>query len=210
MAECDYCGQAFDGEEALLGHMRDEHEGELGRIDQRRVADLEGDGDGLPTGPIALAFIIFASAAVVAFVIFGGGSSGANTGDVAQTPYGQAHEHGTMEVVILGEQVDFSQSKYQVADQQFHFEGGDGRVWHAHAQGITVEYALATLDIDVNESSVTYQGTTYRDGEGYSVEITVNGEPVNPKTHVLEGASASNPEAGDHVEVVVERTNASE
>lgn len=210
MPECDYCGETVDGETALLEHMRDQHEGELSRIDQRRVADITDDEREIPTGPLALAVIIFASAAVVAFVIFGGGSSGANTTDVAQTPYGQAHEHGTMEVVILGEQVDFTQSKYQVADRQFHFEGGDGRVWHAHAQGITVEYALSTLDIEVTESSVTYQGTTYRDGEGYSVSVTVNGEPVDPKTYVLRGASADNPEAGDHVEIVVERTNASE
>ena len=55
MAECDYCSESFDGEEALLEHMRDEHEGELGRIDQRRVADLEGEETEVPTGPIARA-----------------------------------------------------------------------------------------------------------------------------------------------------------
>lgn len=207
MAECDYCGEAFGDEEALLEHMRDEHGGELSRIDQRRVGGLDDGGGEIPTGPIALAFIIFASAAVVAFVIFGGGSSGANTTDVAQTPHGTAHEHGTMEVVILGEQVDFSQRQYQVAAPNFHFENGNGRVWHSHAQGVTVEFALSTLDIEVTEESVTFDGTTYQDGEEYSVNVTVNGEPVDPKTYVLQGASAENPEAGDHVRIVVKQIN---
>lgn len=79
MAECDYCEEAFDDEEALLDHMADVHEGELGRIDRRRVADHTGDGGGeLPTGPIAIVLIVFVSAAVVAFVIFGGPSDGGN------------------------------------------------------------------------------------------------------------------------------------
>lgn len=76
MAECDYCGDRFDDEDALLAHMGEEHEGELGRIDQRRVADLEGESRELPTGPIAIALIVFVSAAVVAFVVFSGPNGG--------------------------------------------------------------------------------------------------------------------------------------
>lgn len=210
MAECDYCGRAFEEEEGLLEHMREEHRGELGRIDQRRVADLEGDDSELPTGPLAIAFIVFASAAVVAFVIFsGGGGSSAAPADVGQTPYGTAHEHGIMEVVILGEQVDFSQSEYQVQDGDFHFESNNGRVWHTHAEGVTIEYALSTLGIDVTENSTTFDGTTYEDGAEYNVSVTVDGEPVDPRTYVLEGTSADNAAQGDHVRVVVERTNES-
>lgn len=209
MAECDYCGETFGDDESLLEHMRDEHGGELGRIDQRRVSELEGDDREFPTGPLAIGFIVFASAAVVAFVIFSGGGSGANTGDVAQTPHGTAHDHGTMEVVILGDRVDFSRSQYQVADPDFHFENGNARVWHAHAQGVTVEYALSTLGIEVTESSVTFDGTTYEAGDEYDVSITVNGEPVDPQTYVLDGASDQNPEQGDHVAVHVNRTDGS-
>lgn len=206
MPECDYCGRAFDDEEALLSHMRDEHEGELSRIDRRRVGDLDDDGGEFPTGPLAIGFVVVASAAVVAFVIFSGGGGGGGPA-AAQTPYGSAHEHGVMEVTILGEQVDFSQSQYQVADGDFHFENGNGRVWHSHANGVTIEYALATLGIEVNESAVTFDGTTYEDGGEYDVRITVDGEPVDPSTYVLEGAAADNPEAGDHVRVVVEQND---
>lgn len=211
MAECDYCERTFEAEEALLEHMRDEHAGELGRIDQRRVGALD-DGDGeFPTGPLAIGFVVFAAAAVVAFVVFGGGGSGAPAADVAQTPYGTTHEHGIMEVVVLGDPVDFSQDKYQVANRNdFHFESGNGRVWHAHSQGVTIEFALATLDIGVTENSVTFDGTTYRDNSSeYSVSVTVNGEPVDPATYVLEGTSADNAEQGDHVRIVVERADES-
>lgn len=77
MPECEYCGARFDDEEALLSHMGAEHEDELGRIDRRRVDDLEDDSTELPTGPIAIALVVFVSAAVVAFVIFSGPSGGA-------------------------------------------------------------------------------------------------------------------------------------
>jgi hypothetical protein len=214
MAECDYCGEGFDDEDALLDHMADEHEGELGRIDQRRVGDRGDDGGGVPTGPIALGLIIFVSAAVVAFVVFGGpggdGGDAAEIPDPEQVPTGETHEHGTMEMVVLGEQVDFSQQKYQVGstgNPNFHFENGDGRVWHAHANGVTVQYAMWTLDIGVTEDEVIYNGTTYRDAEGYNVSVTVNGESVDPTTYTLEGASEQDPEAGDHVRIVVEQTD---
>jgi hypothetical protein len=91
MPECDYCGERTDTEQALLEHMRDEHEGDLGRIDRRRVAGLEGEDREIPTGPIAIALIVFISAAVVAFVVFNdpGGNAGHPTPvDPDATPSG--------------------------------------------------------------------------------------------------------------------------
>ncbi|MFB6170786.1 MAG: DUF3105 domain-containing protein [Haloarculaceae archaeon] len=77
MPECDYCGASFDTEQAHLEHLGNEHEGELGPIDRRRV-DSDGDGDtGLPTGPIVLLVVVFASAAIVTYFVFGGGSGNA-------------------------------------------------------------------------------------------------------------------------------------
>jgi hypothetical protein len=217
MAGCDYCGETFDEEDALLVHMRDEHEGELGRIDRRRVSDLDDGASEVPTGPLAIAFIIFVSAAVVAFVVFGGGGNGSSgNGSIPtpeRTPTGSVHEHGTMEMVVLGDQVDFSELKYQVSstgNPNFHFENGNGRVWHAHAEGITIQYALWTLDIGVPApDTVIFDGTTYSDGDEYNVSVTANGEPVDPTTYTLEGAGAQNPDQGDHVRIVVERVNES-
>jgi hypothetical protein len=195
MEECDYCGESFEGEKAYVKHLRTEHVDELGPIDRRRVgADDEGGSD-LPVGPLALALVIGATVAIVAYVTFFAGGGGTASGSVG--PAGSAHYHGSMEVVVLGERVDFSRSEYQLRDDRFHFEAGDGTQWHAHATGVTLDYAMESLGFDVTRTSFTYQGTTYRDSsEEYTVRVTVNGDRVNPGEYVLQ--------EGDRVRVVVE------
>ncbi|MFB6312202.1 MAG: hypothetical protein ABEH64_13595 [Salinirussus sp.] len=201
MPECAYCGESFEDEDAHLKHLRDEHKDELGSIDRRRVADLDGDGDrNLPTGPLVLGGVIVLAVIVVAYVIlFAGGGGGEGPGS-----FGSAHEHGTIEMIVLGEQVDFSNEQYQLAADRFHFEGGNGDVWHAHATGVTLQWGMNTLPgIELTADSVTYEGTTYRDGDGYEIEITVNGEPVNPETYVLDGVENPPYDRGDNVRIVV-------
>lgn len=82
MVECDYCDASFEGEDGYLAHLRDAHEGELGSIDQRRVDELEGDGgDGVPTGPVALGFVLLVALGMVAYVtLFAGGGGGGDDG----------------------------------------------------------------------------------------------------------------------------------
>jgi hypothetical protein len=215
MRDCPHCGESFEeteaGEAAFLEHLRDDHPGEFGAVDRRRLEQLAGDGDGgvsqtaLLLGGLALAVV-----GIVVFVTFGMGGSSADTDgvDAARTPtnLGAAHSHGTMEVVVLGDRIDFSQQQYQLQADAFHFEGGEGRVWHVHAQGVTLEWAMASLGIDVTETSVTVDGTTYRDSDpAYTVSVTVNGEPVDPSTYVLRGVSdaARAQSEGDHVRIVV-------
>lgn len=215
MPDCSYCGESFADEQEYLAHLDAEHEGELGAIDRRRVKEeLESDDSGgVPTGPLVLGIVLGVSILLVGYVIFihgsgGGGNEGTVNGiSVSQMP-GQtsesAHEHGYINVTIDGQQVDFSQPQYQGQAQAFHFENGDGRVWHKHAPGVTLEYAMATLGIEVTETSVTFQGTTYRDSDpDTNVSVTVNGDSVDPATHELNGASEGNPEAGDHIRIVV-------
>ncbi|MFC7134726.1 MULTISPECIES: hypothetical protein [Salinibaculum] len=216
MPDCDYCGDHFADEEAYLDHLADAHEGELGAIDRRRVDDRVGSGeaDGVPTGPLVLGGVLLFAVAVVAYVLLGtgGGSGGAavNGIAVAQTPgavTGSAHGHGFANVTIAGERVDFSRPEYQRPREfaAFHFEGGDGRVWHKHADGVTLEYAMATLDIGVTADSVTFQGTTYSDSDpGTNVSVTVDGESVDPASYELSGASDENPSAGDRIRIVVQ------
>jgi hypothetical protein len=208
MPECDYCGESFDDEEALLGHLRDAHAGDLSRIDQRRVADLDGDGGGgLPTGPLVLAGVIIIALAVVVYVtvFVGGGGPG---------PLGSAHGHGTIEMVVMGDPVDFSQPEYQGQHRKFHFERMNGEpngtVWHTHAEGVTLAWAMQTLGIEVTSDTVTYRGTTYRDSDpDTEVVVAVNGEPVEPSNYGLEGAGVENVQQGDHVRIVVRRPNSS-
>jgi hypothetical protein len=200
MEECDYCGESFEGEQTYVGHLEAEHTDELGPIDRRRVGADEGGDSGLPVGPLALALVIGATVAVVAYVtFFTGGSGGSGTASDDVGAAGSAHYHGTIEMVVLGDRVDFSRSEYQLQADRFHFEGGDGTQWHAHATGITLDYAMESLGFDVTRTSVTYEGTTYRDSsDRYNVSVTVNGDRVDPEEYVLQ--------EGDQVRIVVEET----
>jgi len=220
MPECDYCEATFDGEEAYLRHLGADHEEQLGRIEQRRVAELEGEGTGtgvgssVPTGPAVLGFVFLVAALLVGYVIFfvgSGSGSGSGTGGGTPGPLGSAHEHGTIEMTVLGERVDFSRSRYQVVADRFHFESRNGRVWHTHASDVTLAWGMETLDIGLTEDSVTYRGTTYRDDDpDYDVTISVNGQAVDPEGYVLDGVPTGEPPSnGDTVRIAVSRANAS-
>jgi len=213
MPDCDYCGESFDDEGELVAHLGAEHEGELGTIDQRRVDQHRGGDEegGIALGPVILVTLLILAGAVMVYVtwIMGGEGDGVAAAaadlDPAQTPNDEAaHYHGIMNVTIAGERVDFSQNKYQVQDPAFHFENNNGRVWHGHATGVTLEYALSTLGIGVNETAVSFQGTTYSESDpGTEVTVEVDGEPVDPRTYVLQGVADPTGQGGDHVRVVV-------
>lgn len=215
MQTCSYCGESFEREAAYLAHLADEHEGELRAIDRRRVKGHDGndgDGGGLSTGPLVLGVVLGVAVLLVAYVtLFMGGASGDGGGGLGQP--GSAHEHGTINVTVAGQTIDFSQSEYQVGEtrnRRFHFERGTA-VWHKHATGVTLQYALGTVGIDVTGDSVTFEGTTYRESDpGTEVVVEVNGEAVDPSEYVIQGTRDPDaaPDGGDHIRVLV-RTNAS-
>ena len=144
------------------------------------------------------------------YVVFAGGPGGSDTGngiEVEQTPgrvSESAHEHGIINVTIEGERVDFGDPDYRRPREfgAFHFEGGDGRAWHKHADGVTLEYAMATLGIDVSEDRVTVDGESYRDGDA-GASLTVGGEPVDPTTYQLQGTSVADAADGDTIRIGV-------
>jgi len=75
MADCEYCGESFDGEDAYLDHLADAHDSELGAIDRRRVKEhTGGDGD-LPVGPIIIGVVIVLAIGLAAYAtqLSGGG-----------------------------------------------------------------------------------------------------------------------------------------
>ena len=211
MHDCPHCTESFEDEAGFLAHLRDDHPAEFGAVDRRRLEQLSGgDDDGISGTALLLSGLALAVVGIVVFVTFGlGGSSGDDGVAAAQTPtnVGSAHHHGTLEMVVLGERVDFSQSQYQLQANAFHFEAGEGTVWHVHAQGVTLDWAMSSLGIEVTEHSVTFDGTTYRDSSPeYAVSVTVDGEPVDPETYVLQGTSGTQNAAsqGDNVRIVVE------
>ncbi|WP_135855421.1 hypothetical protein [Halorussus salinus] len=109
----------------------------------------------------------------------------------------QLHVHGPMEFTVNGEEVDFSEERFQSGHRHFHFEGGQANPWHAHSWSVTLQYGLNTLSgINVTDDSVTYNGTTYERGPDTTVEFVVNGESVEPSEYFLKD--------GDDVRVVVQ------
>jgi len=196
MPDCDYCGEGFADEDAYLDHLAAEHEGELGSIDRRRVADRTEDGGGLPFGPLVLVGLLVLAGGLVFWVTFfmGGGNASTSAGtfsDPVQQPsnVGGVHAHGPMTVVVDGDEIDFSRDRFQVrqtGERAFHFERGDGTQYHLHANGVTVEYALESLDIGVRESALAYQDTVYNESSGDIVRYTVNGQEVNPERYTIQ------------------------
>lgn len=97
------------------------------------------------------------------------------------------HYHGTITMRVGSHRVDFSREQYQLQADAFHFEHGEGKRWHVHAKGVTLQYALETLGITVTNRSVSYRGRTYRGREpGTTVRIAVDGKPVTPSEYVLQ------------------------
>ena len=212
MPDCDYCGETFDDEGSYLRHLEATHEDELGAIDRRRVADLEPDGDGLPTGPIAIGVVVLLSVALVGYVVFAGGSSSAAADE--PTLDSSVHTHGTMTAEIDGQTLEFSEQRFLENDPAFHFHAGyyeeyGEHIWHIHARGVTLQYALETLGIEVDDewTVLRYDGTEYDDADGETtVTIEVNGEAVAPSEYTLEGVGPEEAAAageGDDVRIVV-------
>lgn len=198
---CDHCGRDFDEEAAYLRHLRDEHGDDLGPIEVRRVAAIDTDEGGRSVATYAGAVGALAVVGALVYLLaFAGGNGGGGEASAATTPtgVGTAHYHGPITVEIGGDELDFGQRQFQLQADAFHFENGNGERWHGHAQDVTLAWAMDTLGIEVTEDSVTYDGTTYEDGENATVVVEVNGESVDPETYVLQD--------GDSIRIVAEQS----
>ncbi|WP_248517817.1 hypothetical protein [Salinarchaeum laminariae] len=209
MPDCEYCEQSFPDEGSLLEHMGEAHEGELGRIDQRRVEDHYGGDDTELSTTIGYAIVGIVFVAVI------GGAVYAAVGAFSEPPAEQIHEHGSIEMTIGNESVNFDQSEYYTPQedkqvQDFHFHStGLPDTWHMHPsdnERLTLAEAMEIADIGVTSDSVTYEGETYSAADpNTTISVLVDGEPVDPESYELQGAG--NPDNGDQVEIVVETGN---
>ena len=211
MPQCSYCGDSFSDEEALLHHLDTDHREELGRIDRRRVESLgsEDDANRKVVAIGAVALLLIGLGAVL--LVIGGDDS------PEPTPNPSVHEHGTMSIVIDGDELPLSESPDFVEnDQIFHFHGYEmdeygAHVWHIHGTDVTLQWALSTLGIEVNDAgtTLTYDGETYDDADAStSVDIRVNDESIEPGSYFLEGVGPESAAAagdGDDVVIIVER-----
>jgi|APHM01.1.fsa_nt_gi hypothetical protein len=207
MVGCEYCDESFETEAAYYEHLAAEHDDALSRIDQRKVSNYTtmsedektiGVVDRLNT-PVGYALLVTVATLGGLVLLFSVGSSGSNA---TPTPsnIGTVHDHGSLTMTVDGETVDFSQPQYQLQADAFHYEGGDGSEWHVHAEGVTLAWALETLDIGVTEQTVEYNGQSYTAGApGTNVSVTVNGETVTPAEYVLQ--------SGDQIRIEIQTDN---
>lgn len=206
MPDCNYCEDTFEDDAAYLEHLAETHDDELGRIDRRRVeTHTKKDAASAPSRLVLGGVVLVALVAVVGlfFALYSTGATDASSDGATEvqqpTDLGSAHYHGTMEMVVLGDQLDFSQNRYQLRADAFHFEGGQGTQWHVHANDVTLKFALESLGFEVTDSTITVDGTTYSDADSDTrVSISVNDEAVSISAYVLQ--------PNDRIRVVVDRT----
>lgn len=218
--DCPYCGDTVP-DDAYVHHLRRQHADELTPIDDRRVGRGSGGAQGRPLvlyAGIAGVLLLFVLGYGFAFLL---ADTGPGTAAVQPDSAVSVHEHGLIAIEHDGRPVDLGDPQYLEADECFHFhgdggteDGGDGhdhdhgtppgtQVWHTHCENVTVEYALETLGMDVTADGITLDGREYSATE---VSVTVDGEPVDPQTYVLDGVEpvdAAADGAGDDVRVVL-------
>ena len=91
---------------------------------------------------------------------------------------GSAHTHAAFLVKVNGENIDFSQPKYQVQSDYIHVENGDGTTLHRHATNVTFAEFLKSIKMDLDETNnclVFTNGTQYCNNENNQLRTFVNG-----------------------------------
>lgn len=202
--KCDTCGREVESrreeiehildahDDTITSHQKDELKRELNQLDDG------GGGGSFPVRTAGMALLVLAvlvgggyvlaATGVISASLGGGGGTGAT--DAALGPAGSTHEHAQFSVIVNGDEIDFSQPRYQVQqtrNRKVHFEGGDGSKVHKHATGVTIGYTLGAHGMGINATCLTVDADTYCENGTASLEVTVNGETVpEPSSYVIQ------------------------
>ncbi|MGZ5501735.1 MAG: hypothetical protein ACXWEW_11355 [Nitrososphaeraceae archaeon] len=118
-------------------------------------------------------------AAIVIIAVISMYVSSQNTISVAGFgPLGSAHEHAAFLVKVNGQNIDFSQPKYQVQSDYIHVENGDGSTLHRHATNVTFADFLKSVKMDIdmkNNCLIFTNGTEYCDDNNNKLRTFING-----------------------------------
>ena len=122
-------------------------------------------------------------AAIVIIAVISMYVSSQNTLSVAGFgPLGSAHEHAAFLVKVNGQNIDFSQPKYQVQSDYIHVENGDGSTLHRHATNVTFADFLKSVKMDIdmkNNCLIFTNGTEYCDDNNNKLTTFTNGNSTN-------------------------------
>lgn len=202
---CDHCDREFGSEKERIQHVLGEHNDD---INSHTKDQLKRELNSMDTGDEESSFSvqeytkpligILAVLAVVGgayasgVLSFSAGSGSATTdadGDVTPGAPGSAHHHAQFDVVIDGQEIDFSQPRYQVGQTQnryIHFEAGDGQTIHKHATDVTISFALESLGMALEDSCLTLDtGEEYCD-DGGNLTVEANDNAVNASRYVIQ------------------------
>ena len=118
-------------------------------------------------------------AAIVIIAVISMYVSSQNTLSVAGFgPLGSAHEHAAFLVNVNGQNIDFSQPKYQVQSDYIHVENGDGSTLHRHATNVTFADFLKSVKMDIDKKNnclIFTNGTEYCDDNNNKLTTFING-----------------------------------
>jgi hypothetical protein len=103
----------------------------------------------------------------------------------------EVHVHSDFLVVINGEQIDFSQDKYQTTNEQelsdyIHLHDNVGHVIHRHADAVTLAEFFNSLGFQLTDSSISIaEGETFTSNNSEALLVYVNGQVIdNPSSYV--------------------------
>lgn len=102
---------------------------------------------------------------------------------VDESKYGQynsEHVHGAFMIFVEGEQLDFSQDKYQLKSRFIHVENNDGTTIHRHATGVPFGDFLKSIGINIIERCLVLDNETkYCEHDNVKLRFFLNHNEVN-------------------------------
>ena len=108
---------------------------------------------------------------------------------------GSAHEHAAFLVKLDGTNIDFSQPKYQLQDSYIHVEDSVGKTLHRHANGVTFNDFLQTVNMDINTENncfISDDGTQYCSNADKKLRTFLNGNETNETNLVADRVITDN------------------
>jgi len=163
---CDVCGRKFETKQSLEQHTRDAHKkpAEPSPRNKRSVKS------------VAVYLIVLLLLAGIGYGVY----SFLTNADTHIGAVGSTHTHQDVKIYVNGQQIDLTQSKYQLRARHTHFEGGDGDVHHKHATGVTIRDMLKPLGLYVSKICIKGDdGQTYCNSGDKTLKVYVNGQLVD-------------------------------
>ena len=92
---------------------------------------------------------------------------------------GDEHEHAAMNVIIFGDEFDFSSPAFQVKNSYIHFENHDGKTVHRHASGVALGFLFKTLKIGLTDDCFIFPDKQeFCTNSDYSLKFYINHQKV--------------------------------